>query len=255
MDAFVITFREGLEAALAVAIIIGFLSRAGRADLRAWALAGVAAALVASVAGAMALASAGIGLESPATEAWTYLLATALMVSLVVWMLRHRGDPTASITRGLAARSEGVGIAAGLGVALFSFFMVGREGLETALFLGASALGSDRVPQTIGSVLGVAAAVALAFVLARGVARVDLRSFFTVTAVALGLLALKFAAGSLLGFAEIGAVPSTEAFRSLLEAFAEGPVGVAVTLAAVAAPVAVVTMGLVRRPPHPAASH
>jgi high-affinity Fe2+/Pb2+ permease len=124
--------------------------------------------------------------------------------------------------------------------------MVAREGLETVLFLGAAAVGADPVAQTIGSVLGIVAAVALAAMLVRGIAGVDLRLFFTVTAVALGLLALKFAAGSLLGFSEVGVVPSTEAIRGALELVAEGPVGVALTLAAVAAPVLVVLRGFAK---------
>jgi high-affinity iron transporter len=257
MDAFLITFREGLEAALAVAVVIGFLDRAGRRDLRAWALAGIAAAVVGSVAGAVALSLAGVSLENPLAEGVTYLLATLLIGSLVVWMLRHRTDAVARIREGLAARAEGPG--AGVAVAAFSFFLVGREGVETALFLGASAFGSQPVAQVVGSALGLAAAVALAVALARGIARVDLKWFFTVTAIALGVLAVKFLAGSALRFSEVGFIPSTEATRAALELVAEGPVGLVMTLGAVAAPVVVVAAGLLRRTPptptSPAHSH
>jgi high-affinity iron transporter len=244
MDAFLITFREGLEAALAVAVIIGFLDRAGRQDLRAWALGGIAAAVVASVSGAIALSAAGVGLENPLAEGITYLAATVLVGSLVVWMLNHRTDAVARIREGLAARAGGPG--AGIAVAAFSFFLVGREGVETALFLGASAFGSQPFAQVLGSALGVTAAVGLAVLLARGIARVDLTSFFTVTAIALGLLAFKFLAGSALGFAEVGLIPSTEPVLAALELVAEGPVGLVLTLGAVAAPVIVVAAGFLR---------
>jgi high-affinity iron transporter len=254
MDAFLITFREGLEAALAVAIVIGFLDRADRRDLRAWALAGIGAAIVASVAGAIALSVAGAGLENPLTEGVTYLAATVLVGSLVVWMLSHRTDAVARIREGLATRADGP--AAGIAVAGFAFFLVAREGVETALFLGASAFGADPVAQVVGASLGIAAAVGLAVLLVRGIASVDLKTFFTVTAIALGVLAMKFLAGSVLGFSEVGLIPSSESTIATLELVAEGPVGLVLTLGAVAAPIVVVVAGLLRRgPATPAHSH
>ena len=254
MDAFLITLREGLEAALAIAVVIGFLDRAGRRDLRSWAFVGIAAAAFASIAAALALSAASIGVENPMTEGWTYLAATLLVGGLVVWMLRHRSDAVEQIRSGLAARAQGP--AAGIAVAAFTFFLIGREGVETVLFLAASAVGSQPVAQVVGASLGVAAAVGLAVVLARGIARVDLQVFFTVTGIALGVLAIKFLAGSVLGFSEVGWIPSTEATISALELVAEGPVGLVLTLGAVAAPIVVVASGLLRRgPATPAHSH
>lgn len=253
MDAFLITFREGLEAALAVAVIVGFLDRAGRRDLRAWALGGIAAAVVTSVAGAVALSLARVEMENPLTEGITYLAAALLMGTLVVWMLRHREDAVARIRDGLAARADGRG--AGLAVAAFSFLLVAREGVETVLFLGASAFSATPVAQVAGSAAGLAAAIGLAVLLARGIARVDLSMFFTVTAIALGALALKFVAGSMLGFAEIGVVPSTAGMLEALELVSEGWVGLLLTLGAVAAPVIAVTVGYFKGGPRAVAAH
>src|SRR6266542_856906 len=151
-----ITLREGVEAALVIAIVLSYLARIGHAGGRRVVLAGAALALLASVA-----AAAGVqwlALELPAAahalvEGVTMLLAVAVLTWMLFWMRRQ----AASLGGHLRAQVDKVlqqGSTLALG--LLAFTSVGREGLETVLFLLAGAGRSGE-----GALYWVAAAVGL----------------------------------------------------------------------------------------------
>ena len=85
-------FREGLEAALIVGILLGYLKRSGRATLNRFAWAGVAAAVVVSMALAFVIRAVGAELEGTAEQLFegvTLLIAIGVVTGMIFWMQRH----------------------------------------------------------------------------------------------------------------------------------------------------------------------
>jgi high-affinity iron transporter len=181
-----ITLREGFEAALVVAVILGALRRLGALERARAVWAGVALAGGVSALAAAALFFTGRKLDGSAEalfEGIVMLTAVAMMSWMILWLQRQaRGEGArlnSQVDSALAA-----GSAALFGVA---FVAVLREGLETALFLLAAAGGNAALGTTIGVLAGLALAAGLGVVVYRSSARLPLRTFFTVTNVLLVL--------------------------------------------------------------------
>lgn len=203
MTAFLLSLREGLEAALIVGILLGVLKQLGRPQLGWVVWWGVGSAGAISLLAAIGLVLAGVTLEGRAEalfEGVTLLLAAAFLTGMIFWM--HRQG--AHFRAGLEARAvQAVGSAAGPGGwTLFSvaFLAVAREGLELALLIVATSLQNSARDTLIGALLGLAAAALLGVLIYRGVLRLNLRRFFSIT----NALLLLFAAGMIaLGIHEL----------------------------------------------------
>ena len=173
MPQFIITLREGVEAALVIGIVLAYLAKAGRNDLRKVVYAGLAAAFAGSIAVAAVIARTAYNQD--VFEGWVMLLAAAFVISMVVFMARS--------ARGLKGRiEERVGGFASSGSKLglfgFVFLMVLREGVETVLFLSAVSLSSSELATFLGTLAGVVVAVAFGVMFVKGTVRIDLRKFF-----------------------------------------------------------------------------
>ncbi len=132
MEYFIIALREGVEAALVVGIIIAYLQRTGRTALipRVWL--GIVAAVAASVAGAFILPPLfEEAMSEEAYEGIVMLIAAALIATFIIWMARAGRQMGEKIRERVDALSAKPGL--GLGVALFAFLMVFREGVEMVL--------------------------------------------------------------------------------------------------------------------------
>jgi len=187
-SSFLITLREGLEASLILAILLTYLKKTDRwADARfVWA--GTAAAIGICLVAGIAIFIALDGLNGKveyAVEGFIALSATAVLTHMIFWMRSH------ARTLGKELRDK-VDASVGSALAIIAFVAVLREGLETVLFLlsaeTATASGGDVV---IGGLLGLALSVVIGFGVYRSGNRLNLRTFFNVTAV----LLLLFAAG------------------------------------------------------------
>ena len=191
-QSFLIILREGFEAALIVAIVLGYLRSIDRLDLRGTIWTGVAIAAVIALASGIVLNTFVDGLEGAARNR-TFALICAAAAGVLVWMvfwmrrqsmhikgeLQHAVD--SALHQGRATR------------ALFfvAFFAVLREGIETALFMVAAATDARARDVLIGGGLGVLGAVSLGVAIYHGSKWVPMRQFFRVT----GLLVIIFAAG------------------------------------------------------------
>lgn len=187
-SSFLITLREGLEASLILAILLTYLKKTDRwADARfVWA--GTAAAIGICLVAGIAIFIALDGLNGKveyAVEGFIALSATAVLTHMIFWMRSH------ARTLGKELRDK-VDASVGSALAIIAFVAVLREGLETVLFLlsaeTATASGSDVV---VGGLIGLALSVVIGFGVYRSGNRLNLRTFFNVTAV----LLLLFAAG------------------------------------------------------------
>ena len=187
-SSFLITLREGLEASLILAILLTYLKKTDRwADARfVWA--GTAAAIGICLVAGIAIFIALDGLNGKveyAVEGVIALSATAVLTHMIFWMRSH------ARTLGKELRDK-VDASVGSALAIIAFVAVLREGLETVLFLlsaeTATASGGDVV---VGGLIGLALSVVIGFGVYRSGNRLNLRTFFNVTAV----LLLLFAAG------------------------------------------------------------
>ncbi|MGR2752423.1 iron uptake transporter permease EfeU [Agromyces arachidis] len=204
---FLIGLREGLEAGLVVAILAAYLGKLGRRDLlgRLWIGIGIAVAVSLGV-GAL-LTWGPVGLTHAQQELLggiLSLLAVAMVTWMIFWMARHGAGLSAEL-RGRTDRALG---GSWIAIVLLGALSVGREGIETALFVWANvSSGSDPVVGTASALVGIVTAVGLAWGIARGLVRIDLSAFFTWTAIFLVFVAAGVFAYGLHDLQEAGALP------------------------------------------------
>lgn len=186
---YLIGLREGLEAALVIGILVAYLVRTDRRDLLSSVWTGVGIAAGASLALGAALTLGPRGLSFTAQELIGGSLSI-VAVALITWMIFWMGKTARFLKKNLENGLERA-IAVGKGAILaMAAIAVGREGLETALFLwaGIEAAGSSTAPIT-GAVLGLATAIVLGILIYRGAVRINLRVFFQWTGVFLVIIA------------------------------------------------------------------
>ena len=186
---FLIGLREGLEATLIVVLLMAYLVKTGRRVLipRLWA--GVAIAVAVSVAFGALLTFGPRGLTFEAQEAIGGGLSI-IAVGLVTWMVFWMARTARTLGGDLKSAVDRVADGAGWGLVAVAALAVGREGLETALFLWAAAQSSgETTTPLVGALLGLGVAAALGYLLHRGVLKVNLTRFFTWTGVALIIIA------------------------------------------------------------------
>jgi high-affinity iron transporter len=174
-----IGLREGLEAAIVVTILIAFLVKSDRRDALKWVWLGVTAAVVMTVAVFLVIQfgeNTISGLAAEAIAGIASLIAVAIVTTMVLWMKKAAATLSGEL-RGEMARALETG---GLAVLSLAFFAVGREGVETALFMVGYAEAKTLWPLA-GLIVGVLIAIAIAYGMYVGAVRIDLAKFFSYT--------------------------------------------------------------------------
>jgi high-affinity iron transporter len=188
---FLLSLREGIEAALIIGIIIGALTKLHREELIPVVWRGVAVAVALSILFGLGLNLLGMEFSGQFEEVFegiAMLLAAAILTWMILWMQSRGGE----IQRDLEAKTAHATLnQGGTALLILAFLAVFREGIELALFLMAARLASDPVSVLIGAVLGLSGAILLGWMLFATTRRLNLRSFFQVT----NVLLLFFAAG------------------------------------------------------------
>lgn len=220
IEALVITLREGIEAALIVGITLAYLAKTGRSHLNRQVYAGLLLAVLGSIAFAGLFQALAIDPENEYLEGAMLGVGGIFVASVVIWMWRTARSRFARMEESLGRIVAGPqGWTSGLGLLLFTFFMVFREGVEMVLFLMAAALRRFELLSLFGDILGLALAVLFAYFFIRGSLRINLPRFFGITSIVLLLLAAKLLAGSLHEFAEVGLIPMTKEAMAFLGYF------------------------------------
>ena len=182
-----IGLREGLEAAIVVTILVAFLVKAQRRDALKWVWLGVAAAIVMTIAVFLAIQLSAYtisGLGAEAIAGIASLVAVAIVTTMVLWMKSAAAGLSGELRSGMARALE----TGSMAVLALAFLAVGREGVETALFMVGYAEAQTSWP-LIGLVIGVLAAAAIAYGMYAGAVRINLAKFFKYTGVFLILVA------------------------------------------------------------------
>jgi high-affinity iron transporter len=214
LSALLIALREGVEASLVVGIILVYLSRTGRQHLARFVWYGVAAAAALSLGVAVALERWRISEDG--FEGLMLLIAAVFVVTMIVWMNRVARHLKKEIEAKVEAYAEKAGSAAGWGIFLFVFLMVLREGAELAIILRAVELSSEGLQTWIGTIVGIAAAVAVGLFFFKGTLRVPLHRFFAATSVILMLVAFQLALTGLHELSEARWLPSSKAEMAMI---------------------------------------
>ncbi len=208
LSTYLLSLREGLEAALIVGIVLGALRQVRRTELKPVVWAGVGSASVASVVVAVLLLMLGVRLEGRAEEIFegvTMFLAAAILTWMIFWMGRQ-----AQTIRGRLEEDVRQALVTGRrGLFALAFLAVVREGVELALFLVAAifAAESPASDALVGTSLGLATAVLIAWSFFTTTARLDMRRFFWVTGALLLLFAAGLVAHGVHEFNEVGWIP------------------------------------------------
>jgi high-affinity iron transporter len=214
LSAFLIALREGVEASLVVGIVLVYLARTGRTYLSRYVWGGVAAAVALSLAVAIALDRFSISEDG--FEGLMYLVAAFFVVTMIWWMNNVAKHLKKEIEQKVERYAERGGSAAGWGIGLFVFLMVLREGAELALILRAVEMSTEGLQTWIGTVVGIAAAVAVGLFFFKGTLKVPLHRFFAVTSAILILVAIQLAVTGLHELSEARWIPSSKSEMAIL---------------------------------------
>jgi high-affinity iron transporter len=211
LQAFIITLREGVEAALIVGITLAYLTKIGRPQLKKTVYAALIAAFLGSIG--VAIAISRLNWNEDAFEGWVMLAAAFFVVTMVIFMMKTG--------RKLKGEIEGkVGLLAGndawFGLFAFIFLMVLREGFETVLMLAGVSLNSTELLSFLGTLLGVSAAIAFGVMFVKGSVRINLQKFFRITTAIMFLVAAQLVISGLHELSETGVIPSSKQEMALI---------------------------------------
>src|SRR5271168_5379549 len=230
LQAFIITLREGVEAALIVGITLAYLAKIGRNDLRKAVYAALGAAFLGSIGVAVVISR--LNWNEDVFEGWIMLAAAFFVITMVIFMM--------NTGRKLKGEIEGkVGLLAGedawIGLFFFVFLMVLREGAETVLILSAVSLNSTELMSFLGTLLGVLSAVAFGVMFVKGSVRINLQKFFRVTTAILFFVAAQLIISGLHELSENGVLPSSREEMALIGPIVRNDLFFFITIVALAA--------------------
>jgi high-affinity iron transporter len=240
LQSFIIILREGFESFLLVAVIFSYLRKSGRRQLTSAVYSGAAVALAISAGLGYLLfkmqtgdaeavekffgpSVAGFLGNEALREAVLGVVAIVMVASLVIYMWRYGASLKTRMEERLGeVSSKPAGWMAYLGIFLFTALTISREGMETALMLL-----QVRSPRLVwGALLGLVAAVSLAWAWAQFGHLINVKRFFQVTGIFLLLFMVQVAIYTFHEFSEAGVFPNSEALHAATEKFSpEGVYG------------------------------
>ncbi|NEP09514.1 MAG: FTR1 family iron permease [Symploca sp. SIO2C1] len=213
LPTFVITLREGVEAALVVGIVLACLKKAKTEQLNSWVYGGVVAGIVASaLVGVLFIGGIQVlsiqypeyaSVIEPLMETVFGIIAIALLSWMLVWMTQQARFLKAEIEDNVSSAIQ-QGDGAGWGVFALIFIAVLREGFETVVFIVAKF--QQGIVPTIGAIAGLIGAVLIGFLLFKGGIKINIRQFFQAMGIFLLLIVAGLVVGALKHFDQTAAV-------------------------------------------------
>ena len=215
IQSLIIALREGVEVALVIAILVVYLNRVRRSSLLRSVYFGLAGAVLASVGAAILLQYFTIDYES--LEGYFMLVAGVFVGTMIVWMwmtaktVRHEIE--GKVQNILKGESP---VRMHLAMFSFTFLMVVREGIETAIFLRAVMFSSGAWMSIIGTIIGIGGAVMFAVLFIRGSMPIDIVRFLKVTAITLLIFVAQLLLSAAHEFYEYGIFPANPHMMGIL---------------------------------------
>lgn len=189
LETMLITFREGLEAFLIVAITLAYLTKTGRLALKPPVYAGIVTAVIISAGIGIWLFAKGLD-YTPLMEGAVAIVAGILVASLTYYMMTTAHKIKEHIGNTIEKHAAKAGWGAIIGIFLFTVIMITREGLETALMMSAISVKTDGADMMIGAVLGTLTTALIAYLWVKQSSKINLKLFMQVTGVFLFLFAI-----------------------------------------------------------------
>lgn len=191
ISSLVITLREGVEAALAIGIVLLYLRKTGRSKMAPAVWWGLSLAILTSLAGAWILNR--IPVNGEILGGVLMLVAAIFVGTMILWMWKAARGLKKEIEEKIEeiASQQQEGRGAWMALFFFTFLMVVREGIETVIFLAAVDLTTDAILSFIGGILGLALAAVFGVLFVRGSIKIDLGRFFKITGIVLLLFVLQ----------------------------------------------------------------
>ena len=215
LPTYLLSLREGLEAALIIGIVLGAVNKIHRKDLAPAVWLGALSAVVVSILTAIILTSFGMSLEESAEQIFegvTMLAAAGILTWMIFWMGKQARFLKSELDEGVHKAATSTGKSA---VFWLAFVAVVREGVELAIFITAAFFagnsaetGNTLIQVLAGTILGLGTAVLLGYTIFATTVRLDLRKFFQVTGILLILFAAGLFAHGIHEFIEVGWIPA-----------------------------------------------
>ena len=182
-----IGLREGLEAGIVVMVLVAFLVKMQRRDALKWVWLGVTGAVALTIGVFLVIQYSAYnvsGLAAEAVAGVASLVAVAIVTTMVLWMRKAAASISGELRAGMSRALE----TGALAVVMLAFLAVGREGVETALFMVGFAEAQTAWP-LVGLLAGVVVAVGIVWGMYVGAVRLNLAKFFQYTGVFLIVVA------------------------------------------------------------------
>ncbi|NJD78447.1 MAG: 4Fe-4S binding protein [Candidatus Methanoperedens sp.] len=187
IESFILTLREGTEAALIIGILAAYLGKVGRKDLYRYLYIGTIAAVIASIFMALIFGEL-YKVSGEAFEGIAAITAVVVLTYMIFWMSGHSREIKSELHEKVENIISSKRV---LGIAGLAFISVFREGVETVLFLGGTLAASSLNSVITGLLFGLATTAVFAGLMLKGMYMLDLRKFFKYT----GFILIVFAAG------------------------------------------------------------
>ena len=215
LPTYLLSLREGLEAALIIGIVLGAVSKIHRDDLKPAVWYGTLSAVAVAILTGVLLTALGMSLEGKAEEIFegiTMLIAAGILTWMIFWMGKQARFLKSDLEDGINKAAASTGKRAVFWVA---FMAVVREGIELAIFVTAAFFAGNQVQGAntlvqilVGTILGLGTSILLGYTIFATTVRLDLRKFFQVTGILLILFAAGLVAHGVHEFNEAGWVPA-----------------------------------------------
>jgi high-affinity iron transporter len=237
LETAIITFREGMEMFLIVAIMLAYLIKTGRGELKKPVYWGIGVATIISLTTGWHIAELA---EDPVMEGALALTAGVLFATMTYTVMKASAQIKDHINQKLEVNAQKGGMKAAIGVFIFTLVMIAREGMETAMMLGAMSSKIATGELITGALLGFAIVGAIAYVWVKHSYRLNLKLFMQATGIFLILFCIHLFMYGIHELAEVGVLPLVDnhAWYEATEPFESSePVGKLLTLAMIAVPV------------------
>jgi high-affinity iron transporter len=208
LASYLLSLREGIEAALIIGITLSILKRTNRTDLFSTVFLGIGLAIAASLGAAFGLNWLGAEFEGAIEEifeGFAMILAAGLITWMIIWLARQGQNFKKEVENNVNAAVQKNNKTA---IFLLVFTSVLREGIELALFLFAIQFASEGLLVIIGVVLGLFTSVILGWLLFSSSLKLNMGQFFRVSNILLLLFAVGLLAHGVHEFNEVGWIPS-----------------------------------------------
>ena len=206
-----ITLREGIEAALVIGIILAYIGKTNKPELKKYVYAGIISAVAGSIATAAAIRLL-MAEWSEFMEGLMFFIAAFFLATMLLWMHRTSKHIRQDIEHGVESAFSRW---QALGVMALTFFMIFREGAEIVLFLSATVKEASPFVALEGAA-GLILAVLFGYLFVKGSLRMNLGRFFKITGVMLAVIIFQLIVGGIHEWSEVGIISLSQTGMSLI---------------------------------------